>query len=1569
MKTTLLALLITLGLAFSPGVFAAERFWYGDVAACVEGSGGRGGIWNSTATSWKLIDDGVCADDRVAWASGDDAIFTQGGSATVIIRDANQNANRVWVKDGGFLFMATAANRTLTLQSGRFTVDAGTVTIGRSLTDPAHNMVITVPSPTPFTIDGAGRVFGRVSSAGFVLNAVAIHVTGGGIYHFNHGNGWGTAPASLVSDFMVISNNSTVRIATITGGGVNRGITIGEGGGTIQSDSANTISAPITGSSTLTKIGSSTLTVSADNTATFTGQVKVSATTLALSGDGSFGGASSIAVDSGATLNATARTDGTLTIGSSQILTGAGTVTGIVSLSGTVAPGNEGVGTLNLTGSQIWNSGGVYEWEMADATGAAGTGFDRLNITGDLDVQATEGDKFTVKVKTSGIDAQNFDNDSAADWPLASVSGSIQNYTADKFDVDYADVSNDLAGGTFEMHASELNVKFVPNQAPTASDPTMLRGFGNPGQIAIEELGSDPDGDALALVSFSTTTAEGATVSTDGTFLIYTPGPNGDVADEISYTIRDARNYRDGDTVRTASGTVSVIVGAAPPVITQQPTNQTVLYSSTAIFNVEASGTGTLLYQWRKGSENLEDAGNISGATTETLTVASLTFSDNGDYRVVVTDNNGAVTSLVAVLTVLDPYVTSDPVSVTTNAGATVTFTVSAIGSGTLDYQWTKDGEELSNGGNVSGATSATLTLSNASQTDAGDYAAIVSNGNSATSQVAVLIVIDPPSLDGPFNRMSEIGGTATFTVAASGIGPFTYQWNKGDDVLSENEKYSGVTDSALAIADVTEDDAGTYTVFVSNAGGTNSGSATLTVLPAGDRIWSGNGVTKGGAGTWDTSSARWSPSPDGPFELAWANSITNSAVFVGDGAQPGAVTVASPVTVNKITVTNASATPAYSFTGDTITFSGEDAGVLVAGDNNTSATNTVAVTAPLAGSVLNKSGGGRLALNNTGSSVGKWIVTGGAIVGSVNNSTAADALFGTGVPAEPVADFITLDGGGLGFSGTGANEFSLGENRGIYIGPGNGQIGSAAGSGILTIDGPITGPGELHFPGTTEWPGGGVGANSTFVLMNTNNNWEGQTRIATAEIRCGADYVFPSTTTLNLVSGSLNGRVNLNGTHQAVAKLIINSTTGNTRVMDSVGGGSLSADHFDLRGAGTSATATSAGVLAGDGYLTKTTAGIITLGGVNTYTGDTLIEEGTLALSGSGSINNSANITIALGATLSVTGREDGTLHLGSSQTLSGNGTVSGSVAVNGTLAPGESIGTLNTGAQIWNGGGTLEWEVANVTGAAGTDWDSLNITGGIDVQATVGNQFTIVVLPDGEIAGFDPDVATTWPIATLTGAIENFDAGKIAVNDSAVTTDLAGGVFVPQPGSGVLNLVYSPNPGPVASPRNISRPKGISVKIAIADLLAESTSHADGSPRELVSVGAAANGTVTTDSAFIYYTPNNDDNDSFTYTVKDVRNYRDGDTVQTAQSSINITVVNAVGSSTGVAVSGGTATASFAGIPGYSYEVQRSTDLENWVTLDTVVAPANGLFEFVDDFSDLGAPPASAFYRLRQP
>lgn len=99
--------------------------------------------------------------------------------------------------------------------------------------------------------------------------------------------------------------------------------------------------------------------------------------------------------------------------------------------------------------------------------------------------------------------------------------------------------------------------------------------------------------------------------------------------------------------------------GGTAPSITSQPSGQTVTAGATATFNVSATGTGSLTYQWRRNGTN------ISGATSASYTTPATTVSggsaNNGDlYSVVVTgDTSPPATSSNATLTVNAPGVTT----------------------------------------------------------------------------------------------------------------------------------------------------------------------------------------------------------------------------------------------------------------------------------------------------------------------------------------------------------------------------------------------------------------------------------------------------------------------------------------------------------------------------------------------------------------------------------------------------------------------------------------------------------------------------------------------------------------------------------------------------------------------------------------------------------------------------------------------------------------------------------------------------------------------------------------------
>lgn len=96
-----------------------------------------------------------------------------------------------------------------------------------------------------------------------------------------------------------------------------------------------------------------------------------------------------------------------------------------------------------------------------------------------------------------------------------------------------------------------------------------------------------------------------------------------------------------------ANGTCNYSVATkAATTVTQHPQTQSVWAGSTVTFSVTATGEGTVSYQWQKGGVD------ISGATSSTLQLTSVTIAQAGEYRCVVTAGCGSVTSNAATLTV-----------------------------------------------------------------------------------------------------------------------------------------------------------------------------------------------------------------------------------------------------------------------------------------------------------------------------------------------------------------------------------------------------------------------------------------------------------------------------------------------------------------------------------------------------------------------------------------------------------------------------------------------------------------------------------------------------------------------------------------------------------------------------------------------------------------------------------------------------------------------------------------------------------------------------------------------------
>ncbi|MDB6121360.1 MAG: C-terminal target protein [Pedosphaera sp.] len=270
-------------------------------------------------------------------------------------------------------------------------------------------------------------------------------------------------------------------------------------------------------------------------------------------------------------------------------------------------------------------------------------------------------------------------------------------------------------------------------------------------------------------------------------------------SDAAEYTVA-VSNSAGSDT--SLAATLTVI---DPPVITSQPVSVTVGAGSSASFTVTANGTAPLSYQWRKGGVD------IAGATTTTLTLNNVSQSDAGNYTVYISNATGNATSSTAILTVTSaPVITSQPVSLTRNAGQSATFTVSATGSAPLSYQWKR------NGTNMSGTVSPSFSLSSVTSADAASYTVLVSNGaGSALSTAAILTVLTPPVITSqPLSRTNTLGSTASFSVTVSGTAPLSYQWSWDGVAIM------GATTSSLSLSNTTGSDAGSYSVVVTNVAG-----------------------------------------------------------------------------------------------------------------------------------------------------------------------------------------------------------------------------------------------------------------------------------------------------------------------------------------------------------------------------------------------------------------------------------------------------------------------------------------------------------------------------------------------------------------------------------------------------------------------------------------------------------------------------------------------------------------------------------------------------------------------------
>jgi autotransporter-associated beta strand protein len=417
-------------------------------------------------------------------------------------------------------------------------------------------------------------------------------------------------------------------------------------------------------------------------------------------------------------------------------------------------------------------------------------------------------------------------------------------------------------------------------------------------------------------------------------------------------------------------------------------------------------------------------------------------------------------------------------------------------------------------------------------------------------------------------------------------------------------------------------------------------------------------------------------------------------------------------------------------------------------------------------------------------------------------------------------------------------------------------------------------------------------------------------------------------------------GKLNLNGHNLTVSSL---TSVGTASTSDEV----TSSNNAFLDVSNTS-TCTYVGILTGAGLgLVKDGTGTLILGNrtnFNTYAGSTTIKAGTLALTNSVTITNSANITIDAGATFDVSGIANGIFSLGTGQTLAASGTVS-AATING--ASGGMVGLGSQAIKLTYDGSHPALYISQGTLTLNGNVFTVNTTNGLPLPT---GTYTVIQQASGNI--------TSSGSYTVSGnAIGSGDGGYISV---------AGG--------NVNLMVYQP----VAMTMTSYRTAGTTLKVPLSDM-ATNWSDTGGYPVSLTGINLTTtngqtlwllnvstnNGSFVISSAsFVGYTNGPNVADKFSYSIADNNG-------ATNIGQVNIVIVGSVsGQATGLINPGGNAvTVNYAGLPGYAYSVQRSTNLvigSGWVTIWITNVPANGLFNYTDSFSGLGGVPQTAYYRL---
>jgi len=682
------------------------------------------------------------------------------------------------------------------------------------------------------------------------------------------------------------------------------------------------------------------------------------------------------------------------------------------------------------------------------------------------------------------------------------------------------------------------------------------------------------------------------------------------------------------------------------------------------------------------------------------------------------------------------------------------------VNSGTLFLDKTAGvnaiGGALTVGNTTSAAGSAIAELQASNQTPAAAAVAVQSSGilniQSYTDTIGALTmtggsIIGTGTLNLGGNVTVSATGTATVSVSANLNlnGNRTFTINANGVVTAVDLTVSGAIADGSAVSVLTKAGVGTLSL-----NGSNSYSGGTTLSAGGLSLGTSNSA---GTGPLSLGTAMLQSS-GGSLTLNNAVTLAGNAIFGGTGALvfsgSSTLTATRTLTINNGSVTF-SGPIGQSASGFGITESGT--GTLeIGGTAANSFTGIVTVNGGsllLADSAGTAMGGNLVVGSGTAPALAQWLAAnqmaatgsvtvnaGGVLDLNGNNQTISGLTVGGGASITMKSGTLTLNGN-VTHNGTGSTSATIAGALNLGGATRTFTIGKSTASQDLVVTATILN-------------GGLTKSGAGLMALDATNSYTGNTTISQGTLQLGTNNAIASASAISITSGTLD----LNSFNETVSSLS--------------GNGAVTLESGTLTLGGTNTSTTYSGSISGSGELVKNGTGTLSLNGINSYTGPTIVNAGNLQWLALNGAAPSSDVTVAAGAKLTVNATAEsigslagagnlvlttGTLAAGGdnattlfSGTITGTGiftkagsgtlTLGGSNTFTGTTAINAGILSISNNAQLGNSsnglsfnGGTLQATASITTSRA----VSLQSAGTIDTGSNS-------VLVSGSISGAGP-------------------------------------------------------------------------------------------------------------------------------------------------------------------------------------------------------------------------------------